>query len=91
MNKVPKKSNADILQELKTMSLSELKQYENAASLINGIINVGGVLTSLTMLYIPTVVTGIAGIFILYVLSSTSVAAFKFRKEIRKLIEAKDK
>jgi uncharacterized protein (DUF2062 family) len=72
------------------MSLSELKQYENAASLINGIINVGGVLTSLTMLYIPTVVTGIAGIFILYVLSSTSVAAFKFReKRIRKLIESK--
>jgi hypothetical protein len=86
-----KETKEEFLKKLKSMSLEELRQYESVVNVLNGGINFFGVMTILLMLSFPVMSVLFAGALALYFLASTGSNASRFRAEIRKLIEAKDK
>jgi hypothetical protein len=86
-----KESRDELLKRLKAMSVEDLKQYESVTSLLNNSINVGGVLTILIMLFNPSLAMMMGGGLLLIFLATTGANTSKFRTEIRKLLETKDK
>ena len=91
MSEKKEDSKDDLSSKLKTMSLEELKQYEGVTNGLNHAVNFLGVMVILFMLHNTALIVLLPCAIILYVLASTGANTVKFRAEIKKLIEAKDK